>query len=212
MKCPYAWRQRSTGVVISAAPSKVRCGLRLRAFLTASGGVLDKSFHLPCIEIVDRHHVGSRESPSSLKDRGFLSLGFEDTGCRHEVNCRFTRLCLDLRLTQSVIVPGYIPKPQWKHYSDAKLAFNCNQILPALFLLRTLVEQYTLFLVPGEYKAGENLCAAYNATLDEDFKARFPSFADVYNVTRASGNRRNTSSVTTPYPAPTSSTLISLSV
>jgi hypothetical protein len=115
-----------------------------------------------------------------------FALPFQCQGCKGTpVVFVVTRDGNKLTLTgrseiESVLVPDYIPKPQRKHYSGARLAFNCNQILPALFLLRTLIEQYMLSVVPGDYKVGDDLYAAYNAKLGEDFKARFPSFADVY--------------------------------
>jgi hypothetical protein len=43
---------------------------------------------------------------------------------------------------EEVEVPQYIPKAQTQFYSQALIALNSGQVLPALFLLRTLIEQH----------------------------------------------------------------------
>jgi hypothetical protein len=81
---------------------------------------------------------------------------------------------------EEVKVPSYIPKEHQGFYSQAIVAFNCGQILAALFLLRTLIEQHMHAVVRRSELRGEDLCDEYSKTLDEDFKSRFPSFKDVY--------------------------------
>jgi len=81
---------------------------------------------------------------------------------------------------EEVRVPAFIPKEQRGFYSQAIIAFNCGQILPALFLLRTLIEQHMRTVTERAELRGEVLCDEYNKTLAEDFKARFPSFKDIY--------------------------------
>lgn len=82
---------------------------------------------------------------------------------------------------ERVKAPPSIPKEQRTFYSQAVIAFNCGQILAALFLLRTLVEQHmrAVTKAPADIR-GEDLGDEYNKTLDADLKARFPSFKDVY--------------------------------
>jgi hypothetical protein len=62
----------------------------------------------------------------------------------------------------------------------ALLAFNSDQVLPALFMLRTLIEQFLRSKVAGDFKRGEDLSKAYKDTLPEGFKAQFPTLADSY--------------------------------
>jgi hypothetical protein len=81
---------------------------------------------------------------------------------------------------ENIKVPSSIPKEQKVFYSQALIAFNCGQILPALFLLRTLIEQHMRAVTGQTDLRGDELCDEYNETLDEDFKGRFPSFKDVY--------------------------------
>jgi hypothetical protein len=81
---------------------------------------------------------------------------------------------------EQVKVPPSIPKEHKGFYSQAVIAFNCGQILPALFLLRTLIEQHMRTVTGRAELRGDELCDEYNKTLDADFKSRFPSFKDVY--------------------------------
>jgi hypothetical protein len=81
---------------------------------------------------------------------------------------------------EEVKVPPSIPKEQKVFYSQALIAFNCNQILPALFLLRTLIEQHMRRVTGLTELRGDELCDEYGKTLDADFKGRFTSFKDVY--------------------------------
>ncbi len=78
--------------------------------------------------------------------------------------------------------PKSLPKSLRKYYSAAVLAFHSGQMLPALFMLRTLIEQHMRASVLAELKVrrGDELCEAYKSLLPDDFKARFPSLADTY--------------------------------
>ena len=94
----------------------------------------------------------------------------------------------ELRLTlsgRSVIehieVPAYIPKNLRRYYSGAVLAYNCNQVLPALFMLRTLIEQHMRSVAGDGHKSGDALCDAYAKTLDDAFKKKFPSLGEAYD-------------------------------
>ena len=81
---------------------------------------------------------------------------------------------------ENVKVPSSIPKEQKVFYSQALIAFNCGQVLPALFLLRTLIEQHMRAVTGRAELRGDELCDEYNKTLDADFKERFASFKEVY--------------------------------
>ena len=83
---------------------------------------------------------------------------------------------------EEVAAPASIPKGQKKLYSDAVVAFNSGQVLPALFLLRCVIEQYMRQTTKKTEKLrGEELCDKYAETLSEDFKQRFPSFKEIYS-------------------------------
>lgn len=115
-----------------------------------------------------------------------FALSFQCQGCKGTpivfvVTRKGKRLTLSGRSEFELVrVPKDVPKEQRRYYSDALVAFNCGQILPALFMLRTLIEQHMRSVVSGDFETGEDLCAAYNATLNEHFKAWYPSFTDIY--------------------------------
>jgi hypothetical protein len=83
---------------------------------------------------------------------------------------------------ERIEVPRHFPKNVRAFYSDAILAFNSDQVLPALFMLRTLIEQFMRSKVAGDFKRGEDLSKAYKDTLPEGFKAQFPTLADSYEA------------------------------
>ena len=84
---------------------------------------------------------------------------------------------------EQVQVSDSIPKKFRHLYSQAMIAFQSGQVLPALFMLRTLIEQH-MRMITNTQKAielrGEDLCDAYAKTLDNDFKLRFPSLKVIY--------------------------------
>lgn len=94
---------------------------------------------------------------------------------------------------ETVEVPSVIPKEQQDFFSSAVIAFNSGQTLPALFMLRTFVEQYVYAKCPTTNSTGANsganstgksyadqVLTAYMDSLPADFKSRFPSLQDVY--------------------------------
>jgi hypothetical protein len=81
---------------------------------------------------------------------------------------------------EHIEVPAYFPKNVRAYYSAALLAFNSGQVLPALFMLRTLIEQFMRSKVGNKFKRGEDLSKAYKDTLPNDFKEQFPTLADSY--------------------------------
>jgi hypothetical protein len=85
-------------------------------------------------------------------------------------------------------LPKCLPKAQSKYYSNAVIAHHAGQTLAGLFLLRVFIEQFWQ-TVPQVKKlmkqkqgraTGDEQGAAYQQTLPDDFKSRFPSLADVY--------------------------------
>lgn len=83
---------------------------------------------------------------------------------------------------EAVDVPNYVPKPTRKYYKGAVIAFNSGAILPAIFMLRTMIEQYMRSTVnAGEKKiTGDELTDAYASSLDPDFNRRYQSLKPVY--------------------------------
>jgi hypothetical protein len=81
---------------------------------------------------------------------------------------------------ERVTMPSYIPKAQREYYSGALIAFNSGQVLPALFMLRTMIEQYMRTATKSDALRGDELCDKYAATLPSDFNARVPSLKAAY--------------------------------
>jgi len=91
---------------------------------------------------------------------------------------------------ESLPVPKALPKSVAKFYSGAEIAHNAGQTLAGLFLLRTFIEQFWRQLAQSGVIAlsGKNprlyadeLGDAYNNTLPNDFKSRFPSLKKIYD-------------------------------
>jgi hypothetical protein len=116
-----------------------------------------------------------------------FALAYICQGCKEfELSFMVTRNGMKLTLSgRSVIeriqVPPYVTNALARFYSGAVIAHNCNQVLPGLFMLRTLVEQYMrAALAPETFESADQLCGAYNASLDVSFKSRFPSLPEIY--------------------------------
>lgn len=76
--------------------------------------------------------------------------------------------------------PRKIPKIIQKYYSGALVAHQSGQTLAGLFLLRTLIEQWTRSRIATPARADE-LLDNYMKTLPDDFKGRFPSMRVLYD-------------------------------
>lgn len=85
---------------------------------------------------------------------------------------------------EEIAVPRFIPKEVRRFYRGAILAFNCGAQLPALFMLRTTIEQHMRRAVKaGDKKMnGDELADAYARTLHSDFTARYQSLKPVYSA------------------------------
>lgn len=83
--------------------------------------------------------------------------------------------------------PKVLPKSVSDFYSDAQVAHHAGQTLAGLFLLRVFIEQFWRqipavkeLLEKDSRATGERQGDAYQSTLADDFKERFPSLKDVY--------------------------------
>ena len=75
-----------------------------------------------------------------------------------------------------------IPKDLVNFISDSRIAFNSGQILAAIFLMRTFIEQYIRNKVQDfESREIDQLFDRYSAKLPRDFNSRFPSLKSVYD-------------------------------
>lgn len=138
--------------------------------------------HNPC---------GAKESPFSLFPTQVFCVPLQCQGCKSPavvflVTRRTTPQGAKLQLTgrsnfERIEIPDFIPKRQEEFYSQAVVASNSGQALPALFMLRTLIEQYMRAETGNEEARGDDLCSKYAELLDDDFKQRFPSLKDVYD-------------------------------
>ena len=91
-----------------------------------------------------------------------------------------TRLSLAGRTPiEHVQVPKSIPRELAAYYSDAQVAYQSGQALAALFMLRTICEQWTRRFADPEDRADAAL-DKYMDSLPADFKARFPSLRTIY--------------------------------
>jgi hypothetical protein len=132
------------------------------------------------------------DSTSSIVERPDFKQTFvlplECQGCRSNVVVfMVARLREKITLVgrsqfEEVMIPDYIPKPVRDFYSQARVAFNCGQTLPAIFMLRTLIEQHMRHMTKATGEtSGDELCESYAKTLDKDFNERFPSFKVIYS-------------------------------
>lgn len=81
---------------------------------------------------------------------------------------------------EQVEVSPTIHRAVSKYYSGAVIAFQSGQTLAALFLFRTLCEQWCRQFAVAEEKADQAI-EKYMISLPQDFKARFPSLRDLYS-------------------------------
>jgi hypothetical protein len=81
---------------------------------------------------------------------------------------------------ETVKTPACLPKDQRGYFSDALIAFNSGQTLPALFMLRTFIEQYAYSMQPEKKGHADQAISAYMDLLPDDFKSRFPSIRGAY--------------------------------
>lgn len=124
----------------------------------------------------------------------FFVLPYQCQGCRSTpevflVGRSKTKLTLAGRLPiEKVECPSYLPKSTRGHYSSAMHAFNVNAVLPALFMLRVLIEQFAFSelrrknafdAVEGD--RGMNYMEAYSGTLPRGLRESAPSLRVIYD-------------------------------
>lgn len=135
-------------------------------------------------------HVLTVERISSESEpfvRQVFSFIYECQSCKqHLVSFLVEREQWAIKLSgrnpiETIEVPKYIPKNVRRFYRATILAYNCDQILPAIFMLRTTIEQFMRSVVDVEGKmSGEDLADKYAETLPDDFKQRYPSLKPIY--------------------------------
>ncbi len=81
---------------------------------------------------------------------------------------------------EEVQVPAFMAKRPARFYSQAILAFQCGQVLAALFMLRTLIEQHMRTVTNSDTLRGEDLCEEYSKQLGKDVSGQVPSFKEIY--------------------------------
>jgi len=81
---------------------------------------------------------------------------------------------------EHVEVPAFIPKSVRRYWAGSVVAFQSGQVLAALFLLRTLIEQFARQASGSTATNADQVLEAYMRLLPADFKDRFPSLSAVY--------------------------------
>ncbi len=78
-------------------------------------------------------------------------------------------------------VPAHIPILVRAHFANAAVAASSGQVLPGLFLLRTVIEQVVRTETGSSERPTEKILDAYMERLPQDFKNRFPSLRSIYD-------------------------------
>lgn len=147
-----------------------------------------KSFCQTCDEVLP-FSLRAEYGPASITTgdaQQVFWIPLQCDGCKSTmVVFLVTRKGLKIRLTgrsefENIKSPAFVPKALRDFYSQAVLAFACGQTLPALFLLRTLIEQHMRSRTKTPDLRGDALCDEYSKLLDEDFRQRVPSLKDIY--------------------------------
>lgn len=79
-----------------------------------------------------------------------------------------------------VDVPSFIPKSHHKFYRGAIVAFQSRQVLPALFMLRTFIEQFANAQVNVQGLRADEILDRYMAGLPAPVRDNFPSPRQTY--------------------------------
>ena len=82
---------------------------------------------------------------------------------------------------EEVQVPIFVPKRLSRFYSQAVIAFQCGQVLAALLMLRTLIEQHMRAVTKSDTLRGEDLCEEYAKQLGQDVSGQVPSLKEIYS-------------------------------
>ena len=82
---------------------------------------------------------------------------------------------------EDVALPRGVPKQVAKFLVAARLAFRSRQILPALFMLRTVIEQWARFATCSKATSADKLMDEYMARLPTKVASSFPSMRRLYD-------------------------------
>jgi hypothetical protein len=140
--------------------------------------------HNPTENIVP---IGARQNQCFVFE--YLCQNCQGALVRFQIHREGLKLCLTGRDPIEVLpTPKELPKAMSKYFSTAHVAHTAGQTLAGIFLLRTFVEQYWRSLpevkkvTDKQPKAtGDEMGDAYQRTLPDDFKHRFPSLKDIYS-------------------------------
>jgi len=82
------------------------------------------------------------------------------------------------------VCPRFIPSNIKKYYCGAVIANNSGATLPALFMLRTTIEQHMRLAakVTDKRLTGDELTNIYSASLHVDFNRQYQSLKPIYEV------------------------------
>jgi hypothetical protein len=81
---------------------------------------------------------------------------------------------------ERVDVPPFVPDSVQRFFGGAIVAYQSGQTLAAVFLLRTLVEQWARSASGSKKEQADQVMEDYMATLPDDFKNRFLSIRTLY--------------------------------
>jgi hypothetical protein len=133
------------------------------------------------------NHPETKEIP--LKDKKAVNIFLLKMQCQ---SCKsIPEAILVKRVGSSLMLTGRssmehlevsknLPSVVRVHYRDAKLAYNSGQLLPAIFMLRTAIEQW-VYHAAGKTKHADEALDAYMKLLPDDFKDRFYSLKSLYS-------------------------------
>lgn len=122
--------------------------------------------------------------------RQIFLLHFQCQSCR-QVHVSFLVERTGLKLTlcgrspiEEIGCPKFISNSVRKYYRGAMIAFNSGAILPAIAMLRIMIEQHMRQVIGAGDKrtSGDELIAAYAKKLDPDFTRQHQSLKPVYEV------------------------------
>lgn len=154
-------------------------------------------------ELLSSIHTYSLTPDRQKKDQSVYTFSFQCQNCRDGMEVFMVarkggKLTLVGRTPMEQIqIIDAIPKKQMGYYSSAIIAFNSGQVLPALFMLRTFIEQFVRAEVSEEHQESENnmeqLFDQYKAKCLDGFNERHPPLYVVYGKLSAAMHTANAS-------------------
>jgi hypothetical protein len=133
--------------------------------------------------------AGKISSPVNLKAKGTLqvfAVGYVCQGCKSApeffmIRREGTKLSVVGRTPMAhVDVPPFIPASHRKLYVGAVIAYQARQVLPALFMLRTFIEQFANAQVNTPGLRADEILNRYMAALPAPVRDHFPSPRQTY--------------------------------